>query len=264
TLTLDEYLNLSPSLNEDSWWNHLEQIQSLNSQENLVHYRLELQPDPFFIFGGGHGDTDVDNVPLVEMVANYNKGSLDFQEENTVIPGSSVKGAIAHRVAFYYNLKEEKFADTGEGFTVETNPAVQGLFGKAGEDTSDPRAGKVFFKDEFFSKEEVTNEKILNYVVIDRFTGGAMEGLLFSEKVSHFKQPEKKLIINIELPLTEETLKYQNHLEDALTDVCRGRLHLGGLTTKGHGIFTGQLFRSEFSKKDKTIFNYQSAMEKAF
>jgi hypothetical protein len=41
---------------------------------------------------------------------------------------------------------------------------------------------------------------------------------------------------------------YQQALECALADICKGLLPLGGMTTKGHGMFTGTL-----SKNNSTI-----------
>jgi len=36
-----------------------------------------------------------------------------------------------------------------------------------------------------------------------------------------------------------------------LQDICKGLLPLGGMTTKGHGVFTGTLFLN-----DNTKFSY--------
>lgn len=255
TLNLAEYMSLSPAFNDDAWWSKVKPIQTDHAEsDRLIRYKLKLQPDPFFIFGSGHGDVDVDQVPILEKVADYSKGFLEIKiEDATVIPGSSVKGAVAHRVGYYYNLEKGNFADQLSkeelDTVVENNSAVQSLFGKAGENFPDQSAGQVFFNDVFLSEERVFNEEILNHVVIDRFTGGAMEGLLFGEKVSYFKKSADQLVLEVELSLNEETLHYQKHLEAALLDICRGRLPLGGMTTKGHGIFTGLLF-----KNDKLIF----------
>jgi hypothetical protein len=42
----------------------------------------------------------------------------------------------------------------------------------------------------------------------------------------------------------QEKEGFRSDLEAALKDICRGQLPLGGMTTKGHGIFTGRLFRN--------------------
>jgi hypothetical protein len=42
-------------------------------------------------------------------------------------------------------------------------------------------------------------------------------------------------------------------LENALQDICMGLLPLGGMTTKGNGMFTGRLLRD-----GEELFNYMS------
>lgn len=83
-------------------------------------------------------------------------------------------------------------------------------------------------------------EKIFNHVAIDRFTGGASDGALFSEKANRTKD----LTIDLYLDRTDfDDSNIITALERALYDICRGLLPLGGMVTKGHGIFTGQLLK---------------------
>ncbi len=57
----------------------------------------------FFHFGAGYGDIWVDNVNYTEdVVEGWNTGKPEF-EEYYVIPGTSIKGTLAHRVAFHHN-----------------------------------------------------------------------------------------------------------------------------------------------------------------
>jgi len=102
-------------------------------------------------------------------------------------------------------------------------------------------------------EEGIKNDKIFNHVAIDRFTGGAMDGALFSEKVSYFEDENKEVCIDIWLEKTEFSEKVINAFEETLKDVCKGLLPLGGMTTKGHGIFTGKLL-----KDSKEEFNYEN------
>lgn len=244
-LGTQEYLDLSPSLNEPGWWKEVKKVDLVPSPQTIATYTLELRPDPFFIFGSGLSDNDVDQTPVTEKVVTYEGGMLKLSKSGqTLIPGSSVKGAIAHRVAYHYNKKEAKrfaTADSIERIRSQENEALTVLFGLAGEKVSDPSAGNVFFKDVFLEPEKVNNREVFNHVAIDRFTGGAMDGMLFSEKVSHFKEASGFLKLEIQLHLNDKTLPFQTYLEDALQDICRGLLPLGGMTTKGHGIFTGTL-----------------------
>lgn len=261
TMSVQEYLKFSPSFNDPKWWEEVHKIkpEQLSVADNVITYTLELKPDPFFIFGSGLSDDDVDQTPVTEKVVTYEDGTLKLSEApQTLIPGSSVKGAIAHRVAYYFNKKNDRFASSEteiKKWRESENEAVSILFGSSGENDGKPEAGNVFFKDVFLKPEEVNNEEILNHVAIDRFTGGAMDGMLFSEKVSHFRDQEETLVLEVQLRKKAETEKYQDHLKEALEDICRGLLPLGGMNTKGHGIFTGILKKRENNQEEK-IFNY--------
>ena len=223
-----------------------------DKDQNFITYHLNLAPDQsFFIFGSGFGDDEVDNTPLKEPVILYQPDDLLF-EEHTVIPATSIKGAISHRTCFHYNkLIGNKITEqmiqakrtNFEEFLGAKNDAVYELFGaEAGnkdKDKTKPGKRGIVLLNDFHFKDN-NQAKIFNHVAIDRFTGGAIDGALFSEKVSqkeslafcvyvHREYDEKDLIIKA--------------FETALMDICKGLLSLGGMTTKGHGIFTGTLFR---------------------
>ncbi len=252
------YMDFDPSLNIDNKLTDTE-IQPKNKNV-IVHYQLMLKPESFFTFSAGYGDEEVDSVPVQEEVITYDaNGTMQSPRQFTLIPASSIKGAISHRVAYHYNKRKNIYADEINDdkffeFVEEYNKAVYELFGGAeGSEAQDEGIrGKVIFDD--ILDNEIKNDKIFNHVAIDRFTGGAMDGALFSEKVSYFDSDEKVLELNIYVekePLQDEVIK--GALEDALTDICRGLLPLGGMTTKGNGIFTGNLFRD-----DEEIFNYEN------
>ena len=252
----EAYLNFDPSLNCKN--DCLEETKDKLSFQNdtLLKYKLELKPDGFFIFGSGYGDEQVDNKPIEEEVLIYNKAENKFDFiSQTLIPASSIKGAISHRTCFHFNKLEKNYADQIDPLLHErhigvNNKAVADLFGvKAGEEKAIPSRGRVIIDDLYIP--DIDNEKIINHVAIDRFTGGAINGALFSEKVSH---REGKIYINI---FVEQKESKNDHIalafEKTLEDICKGLLPLGGMTTKGHGIFTGNL-----SKNDTKIFDYET------
>ncbi|MDO9578464.1 MAG: hypothetical protein Q7J16_11310, partial [Candidatus Cloacimonadales bacterium] len=88
-------------------------------------------------------------------------------------------------------------------------------------------------------------------VAIDRFTGGAKAGALFDEKVI-----TQKNVINFEILVNQnayeidniktafEKDKVQYAFEKTLADICTGMLPLGGGVMRGHGCFTGKVFRN--------------------
>lgn len=123
-----------------------------------------------------------------------------FSDEKVLIPASSLKGALAHRVAFHYNLKSgitsekiaieaktEKieFADAAKKYIGENNPAVRSLFGYSANN-NDGQRGNMIFSDVHLGTSQPT-KNFFNHVAIDRFTGGAMEAL-FSEEVVGSKE----------------------------------------------------------------------------
>ena len=83
---------------------------------------------------------------------------------------------------------------------------------------------------------------MLNHVKIDRFTGGAVTGALFSEEVLY--APE--LSFTFELMLYDTTIKEEKEntlraFETSLIDLCKGYLPLGGGVNRGNGTFKGIL-----------------------
>ena len=252
TEEFEGYLNYNPSFNTVS--KILEKINtsiSIENNEHFIKYALNLTPDLFFIFSEGFGDDEADNKPIEEEVIVYENGKIDFKTQ-TLIPATSIKGAISHRVAFHYNKLIKAFASQetiNSPKVAEENEAVYTLFGKAGEKVDKPMAGKVFLNDFYFSESEVYNKKIFNHVAIDRFTGGAMDGALFSEKVSMLTEGNFNFEIFVDKKAFENK-DVKKAFENTLKDLCSGLLPLGGMTTKGNGMFTGSVISNEGFKYD--------------
>ena len=221
---------------------------------NATVYTLRLQPEDFFLFGAGFGDDDSDLVPVEEkMVVWKQEGGVEkpeVKQHKLLIPASSVKGALAHRVAFHYNKKHERWAEdvsTKEQLEDLTanNPAVVALFGSA--DNNNKQRGNVLFEDII---EDRLTEKIFNHVQIDRFTGGAIDGALFQEKATYGKGACFTTRLTLLKDVDDDV---QEALELALEDICKGMLPLGGGTTKGYGCFEGTLLKNNevlFPKQD--------------
>jgi CRISPR/Cas system CSM-associated protein Csm3 (group 7 of RAMP superfamily) len=235
----NEYLNFDPSFNNDLKFNKL--TSEGNVYQDFTKFSLQLQPDSFFIFSAGFGDDDADNKPIEEDVINYKDDGEIVFEKQTLIPATSIKGAIAHRVAFHFNKLQKAFVGNLEGNVPKVgieNHAVATLFGKAGKQVLDASAGNVFINDFYFKNQEVIN-KVFNHVAIDRFTGGAMQGALFSEKVTNLLDKNFSFEIYVKTSALSHNVKIA--FENTLIDICKGLLPLGGMTTKGHGIFTGSV-----------------------
>lgn len=230
----------------------------INKNTAFKEYALKLKPRDFFIFSSGFTseDTDADMTPLKEVAITYDTDKSD--KIYYIIPASSIKGAISHRVAYHYNYIKGNFAENytvkddnciGEGeiedLVSPNNQACKVLFGskkekkgsKAAGEKSNDKAGNVFFEDIFI---EETDGKIvkLHHVSIDRFTGKSIDGALFSEEVLQLKKDSE---ITIKFFVKKEVIDSDKDIEKALSraifDIENGLLPLGGGVNRGHGIF---------------------------
>lgn len=212
---------------------------------DMIRYRADLIPENFFLFGSGLGDAEADMTPVREEVITWNEnGQPAFSEQMVLIPASSVKGALSHRTAFYWNKLEKHFAENtleeDDMYVGDKNPAVLALFGS--ENPEFPQRGAVFFSDVF--GKEVGQDKVTNHVAIDQFTGGAIAGALFTEKAIEGNHMQFSLKIDVRLD-GYSTPAIQKAFELALEDLCSGYLPLGGGINRGNGCFSGNLWRND-------------------
>lgn len=323
---LETYLNITSELDKDvSSWD-LVNIQNIATQ-NYKNYSIQIEPESMFMFGGGFGDFDADKTPKIEQYFSWVSG-LPLLQEAYLIPATSIKGALSHRVAFHYNrltnvnlsnnelelnsyvvkdeLDQDLLLKEVEDFTLEIenvltneleatqelkirlevmqrellrksklltsydkeiselqswtiykeqldltilkmegvgintgelNKAVQELFGYSKDNEVPGKRGAVLISDIYLDKHEYdVSEKVVQHVKIDRFTGAAINGALFNEKVLTSHGFELNVLVE-EKVLQDEVIK--NAFEAALDDLVSGQLQLGGNTTKGHGAFVG-------------------------
>lgn len=253
---LERYLKKSSSLAE--YWEGFTKISAIGSLDNSkwTHYQLKLKPLDFFMFGSGMGDSDADNVYASELVVCWgsddkpyiDKDTEDKPQKRVLIPGSSVKGALAHRTAYHYNKIKKRFAGNcnPEDVTGSYNEAVAAIFGKKADDGKFTR-GRLLIDDVIKGQAEPkattvaqskTTSKIFYHNKIDQFTGGTMDGALFQEKVIYDKDTEYEINIYVEKDaLNDEDI--EKAFKQSLHDICTGLLPLGGITNRGNGIFTG-------------------------
>ena len=213
-------------------------------QEGWTKYTLDLTPMDFFLFSSGFGDKDADMTPVKEERIVWENGKPRFTEACTLIPATSVKGAIAHRTAYYWNKLTNRNIEEGTALGCEKCPAITKLFGTTNNtDDSKQSIGNVILSDVLLEK---TADKVLPHIRIDKFTGGVMDGALFQEKATLGKGQHIReiLYVNYEA-LRDNTIK--EAFEHALSDICTGMLPLGGGTNRGNGIFTGTLYKESTS-----------------
>ncbi len=257
--SLDAYLAKSSSLDSLFWKEHGHETENMSmapaASKSMIHYRLELRPESFFQFGSGYNDDEVDMTPVkakkVEWTETDSGVTGTLIDNLVLIPATSLKGALAHRVAFHWNRLSSKYADDMKGtdfdkITGSNNEAVRLLFGSDG-DEHDMTRGNVIFSDIIQGKAK---DKIFNHLKIDRFTGGGIEGALFSEKAiygegdcytTEILLDKKNLFNSCGKNGSSEAKRVINTFEKALDDLCNGMLSLGGGVNRGHGVFNGTL-----------------------
>lgn len=305
------YLAYGNSLNENlSDWQETKPESKM--PDDWAHYHIHLKPQDFFLFGAGYGDEEVDNKPKTERYFDWSSGKPVLAEKDwLLIPATSVKGALSHRVAYHFNLLTETFigqvkqheqpfpvldfnavlasifqdleiealdipSNSPEWIQLqqqiermeleqilansqvwlqykddlekyqshyqppekpvgENNPAVRALFGYALDSDESGARGNVVFSDIYLEPRE-DGEKVFSHVAIDRFTGGARDGMLFQQKATASEAFTLDIYVK-KAALADEQVK--NAFEAALNDLCKGRLPLGGGSAKGHGVFNG-------------------------
>lgn len=223
----------------------LETLSSSKQSNAAVVAMLELEPEGYWMFGGGsdpagfEGDADMSPVRDKRVVWDDGRGRLI--EDIIVIPGSSVKGALAHRVAFHCNRLTGRHADTLDRdklseVTGSHNEAVQEIFGSV-NGTESGSKGLVMIDDIMMEAEP--KSQLVHHVSLDRFTGGAMSGFLFSERPVW----GGKIDISIRIVTSgnrKVSLVSRKALESAIEDLANGRLQIGAGSGRGLGYFTAR------------------------
>lgn len=100
---LEAYLVKSASLNQS-----LPKSSQIKFEEadfdKWERFSLSISPNDFFIFGAGYGDEEADRISKKEKFIQWKDGKPQLLEEDFIlIPATSIKGALWHRVAFHYN-----------------------------------------------------------------------------------------------------------------------------------------------------------------
>lgn len=271
TLNLTEPNDLALYMDKDSslsqtWRGYTKRDKATYENSDYCTYHLTLYPDDFFLFGSGFGDDEADMTPVKEDIIEWDNDDKPLFKTNCIlVPATSIKGALAHRTAYYYNQNSHIYADKISNEEAvkhvgKNNEAVKALFGSEGDKPENDETGKisnnkilenqkrgnVIFNDIIEDNEEC-KDKILNHVAIDRFTGGAMDGALFTEKTTYGKGQSFSTDIVIDnksagnSPIDQEIVEA---FESALTDMVTGMLPLGGGVNRGNGTFSGEITKN--------------------
>jgi len=216
---------------------------------------LSLSPCGFWMIGGGYdlpeqrGDADM--APLRDCRIVWSGDGAKVEDDLIVIPAASVKGALSHRVAFHYNALKGIFSDTLSpeiitGFCGEGNTAVRELFGFSKErdisvngpketNSTDGKAGRVFIDDIYLSRDHLS--RLVPHVGIDRFTGGARDQVLFSERPLWKGNPIDLRIVVADTTNMEDRDNVLKAFRSAVLELAEGNLQLGAGSGRGLGYF---------------------------
>lgn len=239
--------------------------------DGFVTATLELTPEDFWLIGGGSpealgrmGDAataawpvtstvsgSVDLAPLSEQRIVWREDRASIAVPAFVIPASAIKGPLRHRTAYHLRRLKKQWGEMSER-PLEEIPELVTLFGSvkrqeagmAAEDEPFGQPGRIVIDDVW---PEAAVPLPIDHVSIDRFTGGPLGGHLFREAPLGGTAP-------IKVQLTVDTRDggrggqsasggvgpvAWEALNAALSDLCEGRLALGGGGSRGHGHVRG-------------------------
>ena len=214
-------------------------IQKMEKPFGWVSYTLELIPESWYLFGSGKSDEESDMTPVKEAWVSWDiNGKPSIQASIFIAPGSSLKGALAHRTAYRYNQIKRIYSDECLNISDnvgEKNKAVKDIFGtaKAFSIGSGIR-GRILIDDIMIGEAPLF---IIPHIMIDRFTQGPMDGALFFESVIKTDNPLCTTIYIREDALEDKDVEVA--FESALSDLVKGYLPIGGGVMRGNGVFTG-------------------------
>lgn len=177
---------------------------------------MDLEADgPLIVGGGASLNADDDIVFATTPSFDYARRQL---ADRFVIPGSSIKGAFRHAM---YRICLARGLD-GE----QAQRLLRPLFGHAEGETG--QRGKLAFHEADLGTARPLS---VPHVAIDRFSGGALDGALFSE------DPVWKpgLPVRVTVALDELAPHEAALLLHALLDLADGALPLGGGSGRGCG-----------------------------
>lgn len=232
-----------------------------------VKATITLHSEGFLRIGQGDGPllpVEDDKISLLtqktEEILVWKDGRGGFVRSRPLVPASSVKGALSDRTAFHAHRYAGRFVDnaTGNGWLAgnrkiddaslfasydknRDTEEVRALFGAIAGDVGE-QAGRIFIDDAWLPTPDTRGVCRISHNVIDRFTGGVREHLLFTEEVL-FK-PTIELRLEVRQPEAIGSAA-RRAFRDALEDLVSGLLPLGASSTRGNGYFFGSIHWSD-------------------
>jgi CRISPR/Cas system CSM-associated protein Csm3 (group 7 of RAMP superfamily) len=152
-----------------------------------------------------------------------------------ILCGSSIKGILAHRIAYHWRRLNQQWADNlhsaSEADWVTRPSALSELLGLADKkEHGNSKAGRMYVED---VELEYKHTLVRTHNNIDRFTGGVRKGALFSEELIY--QPRFSLKLAV-APNTCISPSLKAALEATLADLQNGLLPMGAGSGRGNSL----------------------------
>lgn len=193
----------------------------LEDKREFIRLKATFGIDGTLLIRSGFGDADT-GPDTVHMHARHKSGSAV-----PIIPGTSWAGVLRHRAL--------KIAST---ITDDENSAqefVDDLFGPSViKEKADVKASRISFKETEIKKAKAL---VITRVKIDRFTGGAYEGALFSEQPAIGTEETE---VTLDLHLRNPKEADAGLILLLLKDLWTGDLPIGGESGVGRGRLKGK------------------------
>ena len=154
---------------------------------------------------------------------------LTYKQEDreiAVIPGTSWAGTFRHSMIQHIG-----------GSYAEAGKELEELFGRVGVHSSDSQSArsKILFSESYFDDtKDGECYPVVSRNAINRFSGGAVDTALFTEKI-YYGQAKSTLTILIPEDINS---KYLKALAASIADLHEGFLTVGGESSIGHGLFS--------------------------
>lgn len=190
----------------------------------------------------------MDSPMLIRSGAGIESGVADIVHLKSTRNGKAVPILSGTSIAGAIRARAQRIAKTIA--PARANDLINAMFGKRIESHEDaPSGSRVFVRESEITKP-LDPERVQGRVKIDRFTGGAYPGALFSEQPA-FGTPETR--VEIGLSLRNPTPAEIGLLLLVLKDVWTGDLSFGGEGGVGRGRLLGRQAQLSYAGKTWTL-----------
>lgn len=181
-------------------------------------------------------DAHVDSFTYSEPFISWHNGKAQWSTQpQAVLCGSSIKGILAHRLAYHYRRHSQQYAEqlaeaNNEQWT-QRPTELRELLGDAADQSGEVSlAGRLIVEDTLIKQPRPL---LRTHNSIDRFTGGVRHGVLYSEEL--LWQPHFELVLQLQ-PNTRLSPQLKNALQDTLDDLKQGLLPMGAGSGRGNSL----------------------------